>query len=144
MLYVRFLTNFIKCKAKKTNFLSFIYHFNNIFNSFINLYYFSTFLLGRPHNKLFLKSLRAITSGCVNLCKIEKGSLFTYFGSKNTHISWGKIVQLCIIATVTVHICTATVAFAYHILVFFFSFTLSSSLYPLWLSPLSFSLISFL
>ena len=48
--------------------------------------------------------LRAITSDCVNLCKIEKGSLFTHFGSKNTHISWGKIVHLCTIK------CTATVA----------------------------------
>ena len=73
--------------------------------------------------------VRAITSCCVNLCKIEKGSLFTHFGSKNIHISWGKIVHLCTIATVTMHICTATVAFAYHILVFFFSLTLSSSLY---------------
>ena len=30
-------------------------------------------------------------------------------------------MHLCTIATVTVHICMATVAFAYHILVFFFS-----------------------
>ena len=67
----------------------------------------------------FRPVFRAITSGCVNLCKIKKCSLFTHFGSKNTHISWGKIVHLCTIATVTVHICTATVAFAYHILVFF-------------------------
>ena len=78
--------------------------------------------------------VRAITSCCVNLCKIEKGSLFTHFGSKNIHISWDKIVHLCTIAIVTMHICTATVAFAYHILVFFFSLTLSSSLYPLLLS----------
>ena len=69
----------------------------------------------------FFLCVRAITSCCVNLCKIEKGSLFTHFGSKNIHISWGKIVHLCTIATVTMHICTATVAFAYHILVFFFS-----------------------
>ena len=48
-------------------------------------------------------------------------------------------MHLCTIATVTVHICMATVAFAYHILVFFFSLTLSSSLYPLWLSTLLFS-----
>ena len=56
------------------------------------------------------KLLRAITSDCVNLCKIEKGSLFTHFCSKKTHISWGKIVHLCTIATVAVHICTVTVA----------------------------------
>ena len=102
------------------------------------------FYMGATIIMSYLLGLRAIILGCVNLCKIEKCSIFTHFGSKNTHISWGNIVHLCTITTVIVHICTATVAFAYHILVFFFSLILSSSLYPLWLSPLSFSLISFL
>ena len=82
----------------------------------------------------------AITSDCVNLCKIEKGSLFTHFCSKKTHISWGKIVHLCTIATVAVHICTATVACAYHILFFF---SLSPSLLlsiPLTLNSFVFSI----
>ena len=61
-------------------------------------------------------TLRAITSNCVNFCKIEKGSLFTHFGSKNTHISGCKIIHLCTIATVTVHICTVTVALLFIIL----------------------------
>ena len=85
-------------------------------------------------------SVRAITSDCVNLCKIEKGSLFTHFCSKKTHISWGKIVHLCTIATVAVHICTATVACAYHILFFF---SLSPSLLlsiPLTLNSFVFSI----
>ena len=88
----------------------------------------------------YLLGLRAIILGCVNLCKIEKCSLFTHFGSKNTHISWDKFVHLCTIATVTVHICMATVAFAYHILVFFFlSHPLFFSLSPLTLTSFVFS-----
>ena len=89
----------------------------------------------------WVRLLRAITSDCVNLCKIEKGSLFTHFDSKNTH-SWGKIVHLCTIATVAVHICTATVACAYHILLFF---SLSPSLLlsiPLTLNSFVFSIRS--
>ena len=32
------MTNFIGCRANKNNFLSFTYHFSNIFNLLINLY----------------------------------------------------------------------------------------------------------
>ena len=49
-------------------------------------------------------------------CIIEKTFHFTHFNQKNTHISGYKIVYLCTSATVTVHICTVTVA-----LTFFFS-----------------------
>ena len=65
--------------------------------------------------------VRAITSDCVNFCKIEKGSLFTHFGPKNTHINGCKIVHLCTIAIVAVHICMVTVALLFIILYFFFS-----------------------
>ena len=82
----------------------------------------------------WLVMLREITLDCVNLCKIEKGSLFTHFDPKNTHISGCKIVHLCTIATVTVHICTVTIALLFIILYFF------SLLYHLIISPLSFDL----
>ena len=65
--------------------------------------------------------VKAIISDCVNFCKREKGSLFTHFGPKNTHISRCKIVDLCTIATVTVHICMVTVALLFIILYFFLS-----------------------
>ena len=98
------------------------------------------FYMGATIIMSYLLGLRAIILGCVNLCKIEKCSLFTHFGSKNTHISWGNIVHLCTITTVIVHICTATVVFAYHILVFFFlSHPLFFSLSPLTLTTFIFS-----
>ena len=45
---------------------------------------------------------------------MEKGANFTQFEQKNTHISGCKIVHLCIIATVTMH-----VAYALNILLVF-------------------------
>ena len=51
---------------------------------------------------------------------MEKGTNFTQFEQKNTHISGCKIVHLCTIATVTGHICTVTVAYAFNILLVFF------------------------
>ena len=65
--------------------------------------------------------VRAFTSHCGQFCKIERVTLFTHFGLKKHHISLSKIVHLCTIATVAVHICTATVAFAFIILQFFLS-----------------------
>ena len=41
-----------------------------------------------------------------NCAKWKKGANFTQFEQKNTHINGCKIVHLCTIATVTVHICT--------------------------------------
>ena len=46
---------------------------------------------------------------------------FTQFEQKNTHTSLCIIVHLCTIATVTVHICTTTVACAFYILIVFHS-----------------------
>ena len=65
--------------------------------------------------------LRAITSACAYLCKIKKVVNFTQFEQKNTHTSLCIIVHLCTIATVTMHICTATVACAFYILIVFYS-----------------------
>ena len=59
---------------------------------------------------------------------MEKGTNFTQFEQKNTHISGCKIVHLCTIATVTWHICTVTVAYAFNILLVFFSLSLVSAL----------------
>ena len=72
--------------------------------------------------------LRATALVDVKLCKIEKVAHLTYFEQKNTHISRCKIVHLCTIATITMHICTVTVAYAFIILLVF-------SLYCLWCSP---------
>ena len=47
---------------------------------------------------------------------MEKVDNFTQFEQKKAHISLCIIVYLCTIATVTVHICTATVACAFIIL----------------------------
>ena len=44
---------------------------------------------------------------------------FTQFEQKKTHISGCKIVHLCTIATVTVHICMVTVTYAFNILLIF-------------------------
>ena len=77
----------------------------------------------------------AFISAGEQFCKIEKGSPFTHFSSKNTHISRCKIVHFCTIATVTVHICTVTVALSFIILLVF---SLSFSLY-FWLLSLSLS-----
>ena len=52
-------------------------------------------------------------------CKIQKVVHFTHFKQKNSYISGCKIVHKCTSATVTVHICTVTVACAFNILVFF-------------------------
>ena len=60
------------------------------------------------------------------MCKMEKLTTFTQFEQKITHISGCKLVYKYIIATVTVHICTVTVACVFIILLipvrtFFFS-----------------------
>ena len=54
-----------------------------------------------------------------NCAKWKKGTKFTQFEQKNTHISKCKIVHLYTIATVTVYICTVTVACAFNILLVF-------------------------
>ena len=72
--------------------------------------------------------LRATALVDAKLCKIEKVAPFTYFEQKYTHISRCKIVHLCTIATITVYICTITVAYAFIILLVF-------TLYCLWCSP---------
>ena len=56
-----------------------------------------------------------------SLAKYEKTLHFTHFDKKKkkNHISGCKIVHKYINATVTVHICTVTVAFAFNILPFF-------------------------
>ena len=56
---------------------------------------------------------------------MEKRTNFTQFEQKYTHISGCKIVHLCTIATVTWHICTVTVAYAFNILLVFFLSLLS-------------------
>ena len=63
---------------------------------------------------------------------MEKVTNFAQFEQKNTHISECKIVHLCTIATVTVHICTVTIACPFNILLVFFSLLamLSLSLSP--------------
>ena len=72
--------------------------------------------------------VRASTSTCVNLYKIQKATIFTHFTPKIFHISPSKVVQIYTFATVTVHICMATIARLYHILLilrfvpFFLSF----------------------
>ena len=48
---------------------------------------------------------------------MKKLTDFTHFEQKNTYISGCKIMHKCIIATVIVHICTATVACAFNILI---------------------------
>ena len=50
------------------------------------------------------------------MCKMEKLTTFTQFEQKITHISGCKLVYKCTIATVTVHICTVTVACVFIIL----------------------------
>ena len=49
---------------------------------------------------------------------MEKVVDFTQFEEKKTHISLCIIVHLCTIATVPVHICTATVELPFNILMF--------------------------
>ena len=58
---------------------------------------------------------------------MEKRANFTQFEQKNTHISGCKIMHLCTIVTITVHICTVTVAYAFNILLVF-SLSLVSAL----------------
>ena len=79
-------------------------------------------------SKIFsnLGQLREITLDCVNFCKIEKDSFLHILAQKNTHISGCKIVHLCTIATVTVHICTVTIALLFIILYFFLFLPLPS------------------
>ena len=75
------------------------------------------------------QSLRAIT---LVDAKWEKVLILHNLEQKNTHISGCKIVHLCIIAIVTMHICTVTVALAFIILlVFSLSFSLSLGLLSL-------------
>ena len=66
--------------------------------------------------KCFYIHFRASTLARVNIYKIQKTTTFTHFTPKIFHISLSKVVQIYTFATVTVHICTATVARVYHIL----------------------------
>ena len=96
--------------------------------------------------KCFYIHFRASTPTRVNIYKIQKTTTFTYFTPKIFHISLSKVAQIYTFATVTVHICTTTVARVYHILLishfapFFFSLffvqnKLSSLLNPHHLFP---------
>ena len=71
-----------------------------------------------PKNlKTSLKQLHQLMQNCAKWKNVEQ---------KNTHISGYKIVHLYTIVTVSVHICTITVALAFIILlVFSLSFSLS-------------------
>ena len=72
----------------------------------------------------YLVNIRVTISVCGKFCKIKKLYLLHILAKKNTHISGCKILHLCTSATVTVHICTVTVACVFNILHFFFlSFT---------------------
>ena len=51
---------------------------------------------------------------------MEKVADFTQFEEKKTHTSLCIIVHLCTIATVTMHICTVTIALPFNILMFLF------------------------
>ena len=51
---------------------------------------------------------------------MKKLTNFTQLKQKNTHLSGCKIMHLCTIAIVTVHICTVTIAYAFNILLVFF------------------------
>ena len=66
--------------------------------------------------KYFYIHFRTSTPARVNIYKIQKTTTFTHFTPKIFHISLSKVVQIYTFATVTVHICTATVARVYHIL----------------------------
>ena len=57
----------------------------------------------------------------------KKSFILHILTQKNTHISGCKNVHKCIIATVTMHICTVTVALAFNILVIFLSLYLCCS-----------------
>ena len=62
---------------------------------------------------LEVKELLVSKSISISMCKIlqnRKTCSFYTFWAKNTHISGCKIVHLCTIATVSVHICIVTVA----------------------------------
>ena len=71
-------------------------------------------------------------------CMIEKDTNFTHFASKMLYINTYKLVHICTFATITVHICTATVDLVSSILDFSLSFTSLSQL--LTLTSLSFCL----
>ena len=76
----------------------------------------------------------------IRLCKLlqnrKRSSFYTFWPQKNININGCKIVHLCTIAIVIMHICTTIVAFAYNTLVFFFSLLLFFSLSPLTLTSL--------
>ena len=55
---------------------------------------------------------KALASVCIKSCKIEKVAHFTHLEQKNTHISGCKIVHLCTIATVTVHLLVFSLSFS--------------------------------
>ena len=68
------------------------------------------------HKWLFYKQeVRATASEVAKLCKIQKVVNYTYFNPKKTHINACKIVHIYIKKkkknTVTMQICTITVAF---------------------------------
>ena len=49
LFYIRFLTNFIRCRANKANFSNFICHFGTML---VTLSIYTKFLLVKSHNKL--------------------------------------------------------------------------------------------
>ena len=79
-------------------------------------------------------TIRATASAVVKSCIIQIVHHFAHFNPKNAHISQCKSVQICTIVTITVHICTATLALPFNIL----AFVSLPSLY-LWFTSFSFS-----
>ena len=67
------------------------------------------------YNLLFI----IVISIHTNATKIQKVIKFTQLSFKTTHISWCKNVYICIFATITMHICTVTVAVYNNTLLFF-------------------------
>ena len=69
-------------------------------------------------------------SGCKVLHNIKRHKFYT-FSSKMLHINASKSVHICTFATITVHMCTITVALAFNILIIFcLSLSLLLSLSP--------------
>ena len=64
------------------------------------------------------------------MCKMKKVTNFTQFEQKITHISGCKLVYKYTIATVTMHICTVTIACVCNILIIFFSLLVSALTSP--------------
>ena len=87
--------------------------------------------------------LRAITLGCVNLCKIEKGSLFTYFWLKKHPHQLGQncaFMHNCYSNRAYMHgYCSICISY---FSIFFLSHPLFFSLSPLTLTSFVFSIRS--